>query len=240
MNLYVHPSRTHSKPTDVISHPKSLRNVDFSFCSTCVDFADNALDFLLNAVLNLGIVGSCQAICQYVESKTGQILGVVCDILCDVVGIDEFIKIIQKADLDPIYYCELLKSCPVNDHGDANITLLSVMPNKGPQGPFEVQLKYTSKNGTGTGEIYIGIKTVDGIPLEDSFLNVAQPAGSYIERINLNAKPDPDCDPSQGPCESWAPGLYFVEMAICNGECGSKHPHSAIYSMAKANFTITN
>ena len=246
MNVYVHPSRVEngfmksSSPNTAITRLQDVsRNVGLSFCGTCVDFADNALDYLLNAVLNLGIVGSCQAISAYIEQKFGQIVGVICDLLCDYVGIDEFIKIIQKADLDPIYYCELLKACPINDHGDANITMLSVMPNKGPQGNFEVQMKYTSVNGTGTGEIYIGIKTVDGIPLEDSFLLEAQQPGTYVERINLSAKPDPDCDPSQGPCEAWGPGVYFVEMAICNGECGSKHPHSQIYSQAIANFTIT-
>jgi hypothetical protein len=247
MNLYVHPSKTQSvlKTSTALSGPITrisdlTKQLGLSFCSTCVDFADNALNYLLNAVLNLGIVGSCEAICAYVQSKTGQILGLVCNLLCDYVGIDEFIKIIEKADLDPIYYCELAKACPINDHGDANITLLSVMPQKGPQGNFEIQMKYVSVNGTGTGEIYIGIKTVDGIPLEDSFLVEAQQPGSYVERINLAAKPDPDCDPSQGPCEAWQPGVYFVEMAVCNGECGSKHPHSQVYSTAKANFTITN
>jgi hypothetical protein len=238
MNSYVHPVVTQSKSTDVISHLGKLGRAG-GFCDTCIQFADNALDFLLNAVLNLGIVGSCQALCSYVEQKTGsQIVGTVCDILCDIAGIDEFVKIIEKADLDPIYYCELLKACPVNDHGDANITMLTVMPNKGPQGNFEIQMKYVSKNGTGTGEIFIGIKTVDGVPLEDAFLNIAQPPGTYVERINLKAQPDPDCDPSQGPCESWKPGVYYVEMAVCNGECGSKHPHSQVYSQAKANFTI--
>lgn len=39
-----------------------------------------------------------------------------------------------RADLDPIYYCELLTACPVNDHGDASFTALSVDPASGPQG----------------------------------------------------------------------------------------------------------
>ena len=34
----------------------------------------------------------------------------------------------SRADLDPIYYCELLKTCPIKDDGDANITYLTVTP----------------------------------------------------------------------------------------------------------------
>ena len=83
--------------------------------------------------------------------------------------------------------------------------------------------------------------------------------------VKLNAQPNPDCDPSQGPCEMWLPGVYNVtfgklsvcvrvcmkcvlcisltlsvsSVAICNGECGSKHPHSKVYDTASTKFTIT-
>lgn len=30
--------------------------------------------------------------------------------------------------------------------------------------------------------------------------------------IELDAKEDPNCDPSQGPCEEWLPGLYPVQI----------------------------
>ncbi len=87
---------------------------------------------MLNAVLNVGVVGSCGGLCQFVEQKVGsQIVGVVCNLLCDYVGVTEFVKAIEKADLDPIYYCELLKACPINDNGDANITSFTVTPSSG-------------------------------------------------------------------------------------------------------------
>ena len=78
--------------------------------------------------------------------------------------------------------------------------------------------------------------------------------------VKLSAKPNPDCDPTQGPCEMWLPGVYNVTfgklhavctllaacdsslsspVAICNGECGSKHPHSKVYDTASTKFTIT-
>ena len=148
-------------------------------------------------------------------------------------------KIINQVDLDPIYYCELLKACTIFDGGDAQITSLDVSPSTGPQGKFTVQVSYSSKNGTGTGELFIGVKTNDGLPLESSFLLEAQKPGMYNTNIEIDAQPDPDCDPSQGPCEEWLPGLYPVQIAICNGECGSKHPHSKVYTQGVTNFTIT-
>ena len=35
----------------------------------------------------------------------------------------------SRADLDPIYYCELLRACPVKDDGDAHIMSFTVKPN---------------------------------------------------------------------------------------------------------------
>ena len=39
-----------------------------------------------------------------------------------------------RADLDPIYYCELIPACPVNDNGDAKFTSFTASPTSGPQG----------------------------------------------------------------------------------------------------------
>lgn len=39
-----------------------------------------------------------------------------------------------SADLDPIYFCELLKVCHVFDGGDATITSLEVHPASGERG----------------------------------------------------------------------------------------------------------
>ena len=133
-------------------------NLDGTYCRTCVQFANQALEQLLNAIVNAGVVGGCAKLCGYVADQTGsKVVGVVCNVLCDAVGIKEFIKIVENADLDPIYYCELLKACPINDNGDAVINNFSVQPEKGPQkSVFKIQVVFTSLNGTGTGEFYIG------------------------------------------------------------------------------------
>ena len=41
---------------------------------------------------------------------------------------------LTRADLDPIYYCELLNVCPIKDDGDAKITSLVVKPSIVPYG----------------------------------------------------------------------------------------------------------
>ncbi|KAK0060817.1 countin-1 [Biomphalaria pfeifferi] len=169
-------------------------NVGADFCKMCINFSGQAINELLNIILNMGVVGTCADICGLVEQKTGsEVLGAVCNILCDIAGVEEFVKLVEKADLDPIYLCELLKTCPVFDGGDATLTQFAVNPSSGPQGKKTLNFNFVSKNGTGTGEIYLFINTVDKIPVE-----------------------------------------------LCNGECGSKHPHSRIYDTKNTTFTITN
>jgi len=216
------------------------QKVDANLCPLCIQFTGQAINQLLNIILNAGVVGTCGTLCSALAQKTGsQLLGEVCNILCDVAGVEEFVKLIEKADLDPIYFCELLKTCPIFDSGDAVITSISVAPKSGPQGEKVISVSYTSKNGTGTGEMVVDVKTVDGIPVGDSFLQAPKPAGTYNQSIKLTAQPNPDCDPTQGPCERWLPGNYTVAVQICNGECGSKHPHSQVYDTKEAPFSIT-
>jgi hypothetical protein len=216
-------------------------NVGVDLCPTCINVADESINILLNLILDTGILGSCQTLCQALAQKTGsEVIGTICNIACDVVGIEEFIKMIENADLDPIYYCELAKMCPVNDHGDCNVTQFSILPASGRQGTtFSIDLTYVSLNGTGTGELDIDIHCPDRIPLGASFLLEAKKPGTYTERITVKAEPDPQCDPTQQECEQWIPGTYNVTVQICNGECGSKHPHSAIYDTKRGSFQLT-
>jgi len=52
---------------------------------------------LYTGILEGGVVGTCGALCNALAQKTGSgTLGAVCDILCDYVGIEEFMNLIQK------------------------------------------------------------------------------------------------------------------------------------------------
>ena len=70
-------------------------------------------------------------------------------------------------------------------------------------------------NGTGTGSYSLFIKTVDGIPIGENFLTEPMDPGTYTPNWGVKAAPDPDCDPTQGPCEMWEPGNYTVQIGKC-------------------------
>jgi len=152
-------------------------------CPTCINGAEETINVLLNIILDTGIIGTCGTLCTALAQKTGsEILGDICDIVCDVVGIEEFIKAIDNADLDPIWYCEMAKMCPVNDNGDAKITTFSILPATGRQGTtFAIDFTYVSMNGTGTGEMVVDIHTPDRIPLGAGFLMEAKKKMVHIK-----------------------------------------------------------
>ncbi|XP_003383765.1 PREDICTED: countin-3-like [Amphimedon queenslandica] len=211
---------------------------DYRLCGACIEFAEQFINQLLNIILNAGVVGGCAELCGMLPASNTE--KEVCAILCDIVGIREFIKIIEEADLDPIYYCELLTVCEIKDDGDATITNLTVIPNKVVKGStFEISFSFITKNGTGTGEMALEIRTQDGIPLGENTILKPVPAGQTVNGGGkVTAAPDPNCDPTQNMCEMWLPGNYSVILAVCNGECGSKHPHSQVYDEKTTDFNV--
>lgn len=70
-------------------------------CSVCVAFMDDFEGELLDLVLQIGISEGCH-ICSRISSRLGQ---EVCGALCEVVGIETFVHILQEKDIDPIYVC---------------------------------------------------------------------------------------------------------------------------------------
>ena len=48
-------------------------------------------------ILEGGVAGTCGLLCNALAQKTGsQAFGDVCNVLCDIVGIKEFMKLVQK------------------------------------------------------------------------------------------------------------------------------------------------
>ncbi|CAF4863492.1 unnamed protein product [Rotaria sp. Silwood1] len=223
-----------------VSLPLKQGNNGIDWCPECVDTFSNLIYFVLDGIIEEGIINTCDDICDYVTEKSGSpILTIICSVGCDIIGINEFIKLAKEVDLDPIYFCESLKLCPINDNGDAKFKSFVILPPHGPvYSTFIIDFVYESINGTGTGQLVINIQTVDGIELSTTFLIEALKPGRYAERIAVDASPDPDCDPSTEQCEEWFPGVYNVTVMICNGECGSHHPHSQLYDMVNGSFRI--
>eukprot|EP00762_Andalucia_godoyi_P000514 ANDGO_05370.mRNA.1 Countin-1 len=220
-----------ASPVRVTSAPKGVSRVQLDLCPLCVQFADQALNQLLNIILNAGVIGGCSDLCSKLPNK---VEATACNLLCDVVGIEVFIKAIQKADLDPIWYCEILKTCPVHDcEGPcAKIENVAIQPPSGPAGTtFDITMTFTVFNQTGTGEIVIDVESPDGPGFGDGSLNEGFAPGNYGVKFQLQAQPSED--------EPFSPGTYKVDLAICEGQCGSKHPHSAVYDVKSSSFQIT-
>jgi len=158
-----------------------------SWCSSCVSFISQAIDQLLNIILNGGVIGSCAQLCGYLDNSLEE---QVCNVLCDIVGIEAFIKLLSAADPDPIYICEELDQlCPINDKASANITSLAVSPASGPAGTtFSISALYTVKNPIGTGQFVLAClpPNGDGDPFGDANLLVEVPAGTYS--VNHSSK----------------------------------------------------
>eukprot|EP00761_Pharyngomonas_kirbyi_P011092 gb/GECH01011116.1/.p1 GENE.gb/GECH01011116.1/~~gb/GECH01011116.1/.p1 ORF type:complete len:238 (+),score=57.24 gb/GECH01011116.1/:1-714(+) len=210
-----------------------VEKTGLDLCPLCVQFGDQALNNLINIILNVGVIGTCGKLCSKLEPY-GKYLPAACDLLCDYVGVDEFIKIIQKADLDPIYYCQLLHACPVHDcQGNcANVTAVNVSPKKGTQGDtFDIEALFSVYKETGTGELALQVIPPGGFPLGDNKLvPKGYEPGNYKVSFDLKAKPSEN--------EPFMPGTYKVVVGLCEGQCGSDHPHSKVLAEGQGEFQI--
>lgn len=207
--------------------------VDVSLCGTCVAFAEESIDELLNVILNKYIVHTCDDLCGYLSKELDKI---VCNVLCDYVGIKAFIEALEAADLDPIYYCELLGQCPVVNGGAGNITSITITPPSSPVGTdLTVTMQFTITNRTSTGQIAINIQPPgDYEAVYSDFLNDGYFPNNYSVNIDVNTQGsvDQNGDP-------WPAGNYQVTLYLCSGLCGSKHPHAFLISSEETSFTLT-
>ncbi|CAF3052928.1 unnamed protein product [Rotaria sp. Silwood2] len=153
----------------------------------------------MNAILDEGILATCDDLCGFVANKTGsKILGDMCDVVCDAFGIDEFIKALINFDIDPIYYCQILKLCPIKDDGDAKFTNFGVSPKTGDRTTkFLLDCSFSTKNGTGTGSYLITIINPKAQAMSAEYWFEEKPPGSYTELIPLDAI-QMNCDPKLG------------------------------------------
>lgn len=93
------------------SSKQNMNGIDL--CSTCVSTFDDLIYFIIDGTIEVGIINSCNDICDYVTQKsTNPYLPAICSIGCDIVGVNEFIKLATEVDLDPIYFCDSLNICP--------------------------------------------------------------------------------------------------------------------------------
>lgn len=88
---------------------------------------NNALDQILQIILNGGVLGSCGALCSQLPNQLEQ---VACNLLCDYVGIESFIDLVNYEDPDPIYICQVFDMCAEVDNGLVTINKTIIAPAK--------------------------------------------------------------------------------------------------------------
>ena len=146
-------------------------------------------------------------ICGKLENKTEQ---TICGLLCEIVGIDEFIKLIDKEDPDPIAICEEIDVCAHSTTAKASISSLTVSPSSGPQGTtFEISLVYAVQNTIATGQAEVVILPPNAFPFGGAENLYEQAVGSYGLRLSFQANPSEN--------EPFTPGVYQCVAAVCEG-----------------------
>jgi len=199
------------------------------FCSVCVSVLGQIINELLNIILNIGVIGSCGELCHYLPNKYE---ADACDLICDYIGIEEFIKLVTDEDPDPIWICEEGNICPHNTNGSAVANSAWVTPTEGPAGTkFAIYFNYTVTSYTSTGGPNVVVIPPEGLPLGGGELNEGQPDGTYIVTFDLDSTPSEQ--------EPFNPGSYGVEAALCAGDCSGRHKWSGVYCNSTTAFTIS-
>jgi len=205
-------------------------------CSACVQLGSQGINLLLNYILQGAVVGSCGKLCSRLPKKAEQ---TVCNLACDIVGVKAFIAALNHTDLDPIFFCEEITLCHAgSDAADVRLVSVSSSPTsiaKG--GEVSLGLQLDVKTAMGVGEVRISIDGPVTSAVSQSFLMPAGfPTGMQALNVKLTCKDDESGD---FPV-IWKPGNYTFKYHVCQGECGSKHPHSKDFGFINGSFALTD
>jgi len=199
------------------------------FCNVCVQIMGEIINELLNIILNIGVIGSCGELCSLLPNKYE---ADACDLICDYVGIEEFIRLIEYEDPDPIFFCDEAKICPVTSNGTAYTNGVWVDPEQGAAGTkFSIGFNYTVTSYTSTGGPNVVVVPPAGLPIGGGEFDEGQAPGTYVVVFSL------DTTPSES--EPFTPGQYGVELALCAGDCSGRHKWSGVYCNGTTSFSIT-
>jgi len=204
-------------------------NGDEFFCKICINFMGSAIDDLIEIIANIGVGATCSAVCGELPNHTE---ATICDLLCEIVGIDAFIHIVDDVDPDPIAICEDLTVCEHSTNASAKINSVSVSPSSGPVGTtFNIQAVYTVTSTIATGQVEVVVVPPDAFPFGGAELVINQGPGTYGIKLSFQATPSEN--------EPFNAGLYQAVVSVCEGTCGSPHHWSYTLAQSSQNFTIS-
>jgi len=215
------------------THNDLKKSPTIDYCYYCVDFMGEAVDDLLNGILN-GLLGSCADLCSYLEN---QALEVPCILICEYVGFNEFVNVVNDTDPDPIYICQEVDFCPVVNGGQVQMVDSAVSPSSAPSGAtFNLTFTYKVIKPTGPGLLSILLIP----PVDDQwdfivgadFFQEGQAPGVYQGEVAIGTQPSEQ--------EPFNPGEWIANTAVCEGDCTTDHPYGGVYAQINATFTILN
>lgn len=223
----------------IVAHSSFGMESQISLCNPCFQIGGQGINALLNYILNVGVIGGCGSLCA-AAIPAGGIAAIGCELVCAEVGVKEFVKAIENADLDPIYFCEVVHACPAApDDAYLEYIQAAALPASVPRGQdIQMAVDLNVTNDTGVGEFSISI---DGpgtaTPLGQSFfIKDGIPAGEQRLAVTLTLQDGKD---DQGMPKTFEEGVYNFTFHVCQGECGSKHPHSKDFGVVAGSFNVT-
>jgi len=198
-------------------------------CPYCVELLSESMNTLIAVIVDGGILVSCKDLCSYLDSTWQQIL---CNVVCDYVGLSKFIQFMEYADPDPIFICQVWELCPHVSGGAVNITDVEISPPAAEHGTiFVLIMEYTVLNHTSVGNIVYTVTPPIGYPYSSGEFTEGQDPGMYSVGWNLATNSSTE--------EPWFPGEYKVEFMVCAGDCSTDHPWGGIYDSKLTYFRIT-
>jgi len=210
------------------SHLQKSNLAGIDLCGPCVDLLDDTLGDILDAILEIGVGGTCEGVCGRLNSsvETG-----ICELLCVSVGFYEFTKILSNDDLDPIWLCQELLACPMNHctQDCMDIVHVNVTPHTAPvRTTFVFTVEFNVLNDTGTGVTIVVVTAPDQNQFEVGTLNEGYKPGHYVTSV-----------PFATDVSDWyyPPGKYHAEIAVCGSDCTDAH--GVIFAHARTDFEMT-
>lgn len=203
-------------------------------CGSCVVFAIDSLEYLYNRVVNNYILTDCRDLCDGLPAELEKLF---CKSFCEYVGIKAFTDAVKSADLDPIYFCEVIGQCPVVNGGALTITSTTVTPTNALLGAvFTIGINVQVTQRTSTGYIRVTVQPpapYDSFSMEN--LNTGFAVGPFVQ--NFSVKSDGPVDDNNNPFPA---GNYGVTINICSGTCGSNKAHAFLLANSTGSFAITS
>jgi hypothetical protein len=222
---------------EIVGYPAPLDS-EVSLCHPCYSIGGQGINQLLNYILNVGVIGGCGSMCA-AAIPAGGAVAIACELVCSAVGVKAFIAAIEKADLDPIYFCEVVRACPKGPD-DAYLELIDIAASpavvaKGDDIKMAVELNVTNQTGVGEFSILINGPGTATPLSQGFFLDQGIPAGDQMLAVTLTLKDGTD---DQGFPATFEGGEYNFTFHVCQGSCGSTHPHSKDFGLRTGTFFL--